>query len=377
MRIRCTTGGACASRIVVTFGAIALLAMAASGADQGAVQARSVDPNRPVRAHGPGTIDLSRTAIPRMAYAATRSGVAEGALPCTQPAGNCQLPDQTAHGEGGIIGATSDAVAAFQVFEGFRNDDASPMIITEVCWWGFYLDFDTSTDCNSEILADDFTITLFLNDPGCPTGAPDFAGPSQVTLVGNTAIRAPTGLLVGGNIEYEYSAQGLSIGPIPAGTCYWLGIQNNTPGTPSPNCLWLWNTSPGDTEGACFEANATPGCDDECCCTVVCVDLPFCCISPWVTDCAIAALSIGCTSLPPLPLCQDVVNCQVYGDLNAFNSTGDPGPAADLFHAADDFTVAAPGEITSLCFQGVYDVPAVTDSFISRSTTISTACPAA
>ena len=65
----CRTQGKCASHTAVALGAVALFWMSA------------------------------------------RSGVPEGPLPCTQPAGNCQLPDQAGHGSGGALGATSDAVA--------------------------------------------------------------------------------------------------------------------------------------------------------------------------------------------------------------------------------------------------------------------------
>jgi len=337
-------------------------------------------------------------------------------MPCTQPDGNCQLPDQGGHGDLGIIGATSDLTVGFHVIEGFRNDTGGFLTITEVCWWGFYLDFDLGEDCDLKVPSDDFTITLYLNTPGCPNGEPNLAQ-SQVHAIGNTALKAATGNLVGGQNEYEYSAQGLSIGPLADGTCYWLGIQNNTPGTVGPNCVWLWSTADGNgnsyQDGApdpindfdlavcvnatigdqsfcslvpdaacdmgstnnCWEAGdgVQIGCDDPCCCTLTCQALAFCCFAPWDETCAAVALDIGCTELPPLPLCcadpceepgKPVENCQVYTALNAFNSTGDPGAGADLFHAADDFQVAVDGVITSLCFQGAYGTAAVTDSFI-------------
>ncbi len=44
--------------------------------------------------------------------------------------------------------------------------------------------------------------------------------------------------------------------------------------------------------GSCFEANLTPGCDDQACCEAVCaVDL-FCCDVSWDSVCAEAAEDI-------------------------------------------------------------------------------------
>lgn len=60
--------------------------------------------------------------------------------------------------------------------------------------------------------------------------------------------------------------------------------------------------------GGCFQANATPGCDDSCqtsgdcpgCCQAVCMTHPFCCIVEWEQDCADFAEEI-CLS-PPLDI---------------------------------------------------------------------------
>ena len=42
--------------------------------------------------------------------------------------------------------------------------------------------------------------------------------------------------------------------------------------------------------GSCFEPNPTPGCDDPYCCSVVCIQLPACCLNPWDQGCAAAAV---------------------------------------------------------------------------------------
>ena len=57
----------------------------------------------------------------------------------------------------------------------------------------------------------------------------------------------------------------------------------------------------GDPDsGDCFEANGTPGCNDEACCNVVCHDDPFCCDVEWDEDCADTALAL-CEDPPPCP----------------------------------------------------------------------------
>ncbi|MHC4414557.1 MAG: FG-GAP-like repeat-containing protein [Planctomycetota bacterium] len=57
----------------------------------------------------------------------------------------------------------------------------------------------------------------------------------------------------------------------------------------------------GDPEaGDCFEANGTPGCDDEACCIVTCEEDPFCCDVEWDQDCADTAFAL-CEDPPPCP----------------------------------------------------------------------------
>jgi len=320
----------------------------------------------------------------------------------------CQLPDQAVHGTEGVIGVTSDFVAGFHAIENFRNDDGSPLTITEVCWWGFYVNSGTGQDCAREVAADDFTLTFYLNEALCPS-APDLRQLVQVPV--GAATRAPTGNLIPGAggvffEEYEYTAT-VSFNVL-AEMCYWIGIQNNTSGTPSEECRWAWSTAPpgdanayvdgaadpvkdydlavclsttlGDTSqcvlptdpqcvgasGDCSEINGTPGCDDECCCTLVCSVLGLCCFAPWFQECADAAILLGCGGA--IALCQDEVNCQVYSNLLALSSTTDPSQVLPPLLVADDFTVASDGEITNLCWQGVYDfvVSADFDNFRVR-----------
>jgi hypothetical protein len=315
------------------------------------------------------------------------------------PALNCQLPDQAGHGADGIVGATSDADAGFEVVEDFAPTAAGS--VTTVCWWGFYLDFGVPADCSTGLpISDSFTIRYYANVPGCPTGAPgaQIAGPFSVSVTGT-----PTGNIIpsgaGDLIEYEYSAThaGVAVG---AGVCTWISIQNIAN---DPDCVWLWSTAPpGDDDshqigapapendfdlalclnlemgdlsgcavptdplcvgatGSCGEAHkkGEAGCEDPCCCTLVCAGDTFCCEDTWDQTCADAAIQLGCAIVP---LCegQDDTTCQLYGTLNAYNST------LGTFHAADDFTPAVSGSVTNICWQGAYLPDQVTDSFRVR-----------
>ncbi|MCZ6754416.1 MAG: hypothetical protein O7E49_03800 [Gemmatimonadetes bacterium] len=276
------------------------------------------------------------------------------------------------------MAATSDVAAGFAVSDNFAIDAGGT--ITDLCWWGTYTDF--VVPCADGDVEDNFTITFLTNDPGCPTGAPAaiLAGPFAVAVTKMaTGLVIPSGL--GDLVEFQYTATipgGVEVG---AGQCVWVEIQNDTTGGV---CLWLWETAEGDggafqngaatnfdmafclnlplgdtaacalaidplcegAKGACGEGNGSPGCDDPCCCTLVCQQDPGCCEAEWDDFCAGFALKIGCTTLPP---CQAEANCQVFDIVNAFNSTGE-----GAFFSADDFTPVADGDITDICWYGAY-----------------------
>jgi hypothetical protein len=309
---------------------------------------------------------------------------------------NCQLPDQGGHGASGTVGATSDAEAGFSVVERFSI--AAGGSITEVCWWGFYLDFTIPAGCGVAPPDDNFTINFYENDPSCPESIPAalLAGPYAVTVT-----RTATGNVIasgaGDLIEYEYTAT-IPATAVGATDCVWIEIFNDTSLT--PDCLWLWSTAPGDgvsyqfnaappendfdlayclnlelgdTSGCagsvfpgcpglgdCGEANGSAACDDACCCTMVCEIDGFCCDTDWDQSCANQALAIGCATFP---LCagEDDSTCQLHSTFNAFNST------VGTFEAADDFTTP-PGDqsLSTLCWHGAYLPGDVADSFVVR-----------
>ena len=266
-----------------------------------------------------------------------------GGIACDDP-NNCQLPDQMGHGPDGTVAATSDLNpnAGFVVAENFAIDAGGT--ITDLCWWGTYTDF--VLPCADGDVDDNFTITFRKNDPGCPAGAPGtiLAGPfSPVVTKIATGNVIPSGL--GDLVEYLYTANipgGVVVG---AGECVWLEIVNDTTGGV---CVWLWETAEGDggafqsgdptnfdlafclnlplgdtsvctlpvnplcegAQGDCGQANGSPGCDDPCCCTLVCdPDLggdPSCCLFDWDAQCALAALvCLGDCDTCGLPNCGD------------------------------------------------------------------------
>ncbi len=332
--------------------------------------------------------------------AANEGGVAGPTCPvctlCAIPA-QCQLPDQNS-------ARTSDFKTPFKVADRISNGTGGPVTITSLCWWGIYLDFTPApdADCSDDPAnaTDAFTVTFFANDTSiCPnTISSTPVGGPWVQGANFAVTRAATGASIGAFLEFEYTialpAGGVTVQP---GDCVWVEIRNDTTGTVSDGCVWLWEslgagTAVQDTNGdgdyndivdtidadmslcvnmtlgpqdACEPAVApgcagaagdcgvvhgTPGCADPCCCSQVCAQLPTCCLSPWSQLCVDAALGIGCAVVP---LCQAEANCQVYHNILALSSHTHPDAATNI-KAADDFTVATDGNINTVCWQGVY-----------------------
>jgi hypothetical protein len=315
------------------------------------------------------------------------------------PGTGCQFSDQSS-------ARTSDFKTPFKVAQRISNGAAVPATITSLCWWGIYDDFGPTpdVDCSDDPAnaLDDFTITFFANDTSvCPnTISTTPVGGPWVQGVNFAVTKAPSGQLLGTFIETEYTitlpAPGVTVA---AGDCVWVEIRNDTTGTVSENCVWLWNNSAttngsavqdtngdgdyqdavdsigldmalcvnmtlgpqdacdpavfpgcGGAVGDCGVVHATPGCADPCCCSQVCAQQPGCCLSSWSQACVDAALGLGCAVVP---LCQDAANCQVYHNILALASHTHPNTATDI-KAADDFTVTTSGPITQVCWQGVY-----------------------
>jgi hypothetical protein len=272
------------------------------------------------------------------AFAASAAIVAAPG-PCTQAGANCQSPDQAPHGAGNVLGVASDdnPEAGFRARDNFLA--AASGTIDGLCWWGFYLDFDTPGACGGGTVADTFTVTYFNNDVGIPPRPGSIrAGPFDVT---SALDKAPTGQMLatvfGLVAEYGFTATHQPFN-VSAGECLWVEVRNNTAGS-SPPCIWLWSTAPpaggggigdalswqnsfendfdlafcadvtlGDPGGCalqinpgclvatnpCSQASALPGCSDEVCCSLVCESLPLCCQAAWSASCVSAAASL-CT----------------------------------------------------------------------------------
>ncbi len=183
----------------------------------------------------PGLTPSNRT-LPRTSSRSGLPWTAAGETVCgLEDSAHCQLPDQQGHGGTSVVAATSDVSAGFTVADNFTPETSGT--VSQVCWWGIYVDFaEGGIDCGPGP-GDDFTITYFANDNGIP-GA-QHAGPFNLTDVQ----RLPTGRFVLGFTEYSYSASHTAV-TVEQNDCYWIEIVNNTAET----CFWLWNTAPpGDS----------------------------------------------------------------------------------------------------------------------------------
>ncbi len=164
--------------------------------------------------------------------------------------GSGQLPDNGAHGAGGVLALTSDLNPQF----GFRGaDNFTPTTdgtITSVRWWGLHRDLAAGTPCavQSGDSSDNFTITFWSNLLDLPDQViASFAVTPTVEDTGNPLLGHTTW-------RYEATLPGLGFA-VEANTCYWIQIANNTSGA----CGWLWLTAPaGDLKSAQSTAASGP-----------------------------------------------------------------------------------------------------------------------
>jgi subtilisin-like proprotein convertase family protein len=161
--------------------------------------------------------------------------------PAAGPAGNCQSPDQQAHGcqEIQVSAASSDVAAGWAAADKFTPIAAA--VINEVTWWGGYLSaFQVPpADCGPGP-GDDFTITYYHDDAGgLLPGTP-------IAVFDVNAIKVVTGEAIGGLAdEYMFVAVHPNVA-VPAGQCTWIEIRNNT--GPDSECVWMWETAPPGDE---------------------------------------------------------------------------------------------------------------------------------
>lgn len=144
--------------------------------------------------------------------------------PCNEPGANCQLPDNT------------DALNADRV-NFITADDFTPAVngaVTELCWWGTYLDA-TRRDCEG-LASDAFRVRYFANNQGQPGALLASFSQSLGTLTVQGA--AATGSFINRELaEYAYHADHAPVN-VQAGQCYWVEITNQL-----TDCSWFWEVS--------------------------------------------------------------------------------------------------------------------------------------
>ncbi len=191
---------------------------------------------RPTHA-SPRTTPSPPTAVYAPVDVHTHPTIATGtpATSCpTESSETCQAPDQGAHGPAGAIAANA---TSFRVADNFVPTETG--VISSVCWWGAYFDFDLGEECIPSTV-DTWDITYFV-DTG--NGTPTLhAGPITLGAVD----RVPTGLRLFDLLdEYSFHAAHENV-PVEAGRCYWIEIHHT--GLSQESCLALWSTAPpGDT----------------------------------------------------------------------------------------------------------------------------------
>lgn len=271
----------------------------------------------------------------------TSRGIGSGA--------NCQLPDQMGHGDGGIVGATSDRNpgAGFTVADDFTP--AANGNLTTICFWGFYLDFSIPADCAPGDMGgngDHFRIRILNNNPttGLP-GATVLYNEPDFTPVLNTSKRYTGNDIASGAgplQEWEYTYTLSSPLALTAGTCYWVEISNNT----LANCFWLWSTTgPGNSKSAQdtdLLGYGAGDCND--------FDMSFC-LNLDLGNIG-TACGTGCALFDPV-LCTLTGYYQAPANATAYTSDVNINNGTNIV-VADNFVAGVTGNINGMCWWGPY-----------------------
>lgn len=144
---------------------------------------------------------------------------------------------------GDDVGVISDMSSAFG--GSFRSVDdfkvTSPgasQSLQQICWWGFYFDFNNVVACvPSGGTGDNFKISIYNDASGLP------GTKAAATFSGLTVTKTDTGV----DLNYfnrkvrrfKYQTTLPSPVNVAGNGCYWIEIVNQTSGA----CLWLWETS--------------------------------------------------------------------------------------------------------------------------------------
>jgi len=258
----------------------------------------------------------------------------------------CQLPDTgTGQGADGIVGATSDRNpgAGFTVADNMVP--ASSGQITEVCWWGLYFNFTAGADCapgDGSGSSDDFRIRFFGDDGN---GFPDDNNILATYNIGSLQLNTEkifTGLTTAGLQEWEFTAQLSPALNVTGGQCIWMEISNNT----QADCFWLWETAPPGNGNGAQDTDGDYAAGDS-------NDFDH----AWCVDIALADPN-GCSTPPEI---QPVI-CTLSGYFQDWPNFG-TGITADAdmggslgssFAVADQFIVDGAGNITGVCWWGIF-----------------------
>lgn len=156
---------------------------------------------------------------------------------CSNP-NACQLPDLA-------NALTSDVEPDLRVADNFTPKTSGN--ITNVCWWGMYLNFDLGVECSTGT-TDAFTITFYADNAGCPG--------TQISSQSVTASRSATGQLILDTFpEFQYQATLTTPVAVVRDQCFWIEIRNNVSGT---DCFWLWESSAGGDLNSVQDVDGLP-----------------------------------------------------------------------------------------------------------------------
>ncbi len=159
---------------------------------------------------------------------------------------SCQLPNQDANGESGILATPCDGEIPLFCAENFRF--LTPGEITQIEWWGVYLDpFDGFDDC-SPIGTQNFTIRILRSDNGVPNEEDVIASFAQAD--GTFSFEA-TGEIIGDlTPEFRFTFTPDEPITVPLDD-YYLEIFNTSP--EGSMCFWYWTTAPPGDESSAQE----------------------------------------------------------------------------------------------------------------------------
>ncbi len=248
---------------------------------------------------------VDRSPAARRADAASFLRGPGGAIDCS-PLGSGQAPDTIGQGAEGIVGVVSDnnPNGGFVAADDFSSPSGGT--ITQVQFWGFYVNFGNPSACapSSGDSSDQFTVTYFSDAGNVP--GPVFAGPFLIENAGKQQTGRSIDTSIGPLEESVYTLSHAAVTVAPD-ECLWLQIENNTTGS----CVWLWETAPPgnayswQSDGVndfdlswCVDIPVSPGaCLDAC--DITCSPLS---VPEFEPDCGLAGDTVngGCNSNPPI-----------------------------------------------------------------------------